>query len=185
MLAGCATPYQHQGLRGGFSDNELAPDSFFVAFYGNAYTSAERAHDFVLLRACDLTLQNGYAYFAVVRKGDFTQTAAYTTPGHIDTTADASGYDSGNIYLNSSGNSAYGGYDETSSGSANAHTTFTPPETHYVYRPESGLVIQCFTNKPATPMPMLFNADSLQHSLREKYKMKLPKNSPESTTAVP
>ncbi len=39
-----------------------------VSFSGNGLTSPEIAYDYALLRASDLTMANGYAYFAIVKE---------------------------------------------------------------------------------------------------------------------
>ena len=55
-LLGCATAYQPQGLSGGFTETQLAPDVWRVSFSGNGYTKGERAEDFAMLRSAELTL---------------------------------------------------------------------------------------------------------------------------------
>ena len=71
-LSGCATtptPYQPYvgegaaGVHGGFSEVRLAPDRMVVRFHGNEYTSRERVEGYLLYRAADVTLQNGYDWF--------------------------------------------------------------------------------------------------------------------------
>ena len=69
-LAGCATAYQEKGLTGGFSDTLLAPDMFKIDFTGNGFTSSERASDFAMLRAADISLNLGCSYFAVLTGQD-------------------------------------------------------------------------------------------------------------------
>lgn len=56
LLEGCATSHQEKGFTGGYSETQLAPDVFRVNFAGNGYTSSERAQDFALLRAAELSL---------------------------------------------------------------------------------------------------------------------------------
>jgi hypothetical protein len=63
---GCATPYQQSGYRGGFTETRLAPDIFAISFAGNSFTSPERVSDFALLRAAELTLNNGYNRFTLL-----------------------------------------------------------------------------------------------------------------------
>jgi hypothetical protein len=67
-LGGCAnaTGYQSAGADGGYSELQLAPDMFRVAFQGNIYTSQERVADMALLRAAELTLARGAHYFLVI-----------------------------------------------------------------------------------------------------------------------
>jgi hypothetical protein len=69
-LAGCATAYQERGFTGGFSETLLAPDTFKVQFSGNAYTTAERASDFVILRAADKSMELGCSYFGVANEAN-------------------------------------------------------------------------------------------------------------------
>ena len=59
LVVGCSTTYQSKGLTGGYSDTQLSQDVFRVNFAGNAYTSGEKAQDYTLLRAAQLTLTNG------------------------------------------------------------------------------------------------------------------------------
>src|SRR5208282_3222146 len=104
--------------------------------------------------------------FAIVDENNTTTTSSFTTPGHADTTAYGTGYSSGNIYLNPYG----GSYSGTSSAYVNAQTTYTPPQTYYFFKPRSGLLIRCFTEKPEAIYT--FDAAFLQQSLRQKYKIK-------------
>lgn len=71
-LTACATgptPYQAYvsergpGVHGGFSEIRLAPDRFVVRFHGNELTSRERVEGYLLYRAAELTVQNGYDWF--------------------------------------------------------------------------------------------------------------------------
>src|SRR5262245_65287639 len=64
LLSGCATSYQSNGFTGGYSETQLAPDVFRVAFRGNRYTSPEQARDFCMLRAAELALQHGFTHLA-------------------------------------------------------------------------------------------------------------------------
>ncbi len=87
FLSGCATSYQQKGFTGGYSETQLAPDVFRVNFQGNGYTSSERAQDFALLRAAELSLERGFRYFALLDETDLhTRTnisylqATYGTP---------------------------------------------------------------------------------------------------------
>ena len=77
MLAGCATPYQRYGTTGGFQDVRLAPDLFRVAFHGNAYTGAQQAYDYALLRGAELAVANGYTHIALVDQNSGQSQTAY------------------------------------------------------------------------------------------------------------
>lgn len=146
----CATKYQKVGFSGGFSETRLAPDVFRVSFSGNGHTRSERAQDFVLLRAAELTLQNGYRYFKVLDGRDEVTTQTVTLPGSSYTTANATAY----------GNSVYG----------SATTTYTPPQNINIYKPSSGLMIRCFATPPKEGG--VFDAQFIANSIRGKYRLK-------------
>lgn len=165
-VTSCATSYQPSGAMGGFSDVQLAPDLFKIRFGGNAYTSPERAQDFAMLRAAEITLQNGCGYFAIVDENDYTTTQAITTPGVVSTNAYATAQTNGNVYLN-----PYGGtYSGTTTGNVNATTTYTPPQTTVLHRPRSGLLIRIFQTKPDGIFT--YDAAFLQQSLKQSYGIK-------------
>jgi hypothetical protein len=75
-LGGCttATPYQPyrpesvSGVHGGYSEHRLAPDRFVVRFHGNALTPRDRVERYMLYRAAELTLQNGYDTFEILER---------------------------------------------------------------------------------------------------------------------
>jgi len=150
LLFGCATPYSSTGFAGGYSETQLAPDAFRITFSGNGFTSPERTQDFALLRAADLTLSHGFHYFAIVAGGSGGSTSSITLPGSSYTTASATGY----------GNSVYG----------TATTTYIPPTNIPIFKPSSGLLIRCFTERP--PGGYVFDARFLSNSLKGKYHMK-------------
>ena len=72
-LSACetATPYQPLGVRGahasgGYSENRLEANRFAVSFRGNSLTSRQTVEKYLLYRAADLTLQNGYDWFTTL-----------------------------------------------------------------------------------------------------------------------
>lgn len=75
-LAGCATvgstPYQpvsaSNPAAGGFTDQKLAEGRYSVTFAGNRLTSRETVESYLLYRAAELTLEQGYDWFAIVDK---------------------------------------------------------------------------------------------------------------------
>lgn len=73
FLAGCATatPYQplgYPGERGGYTSQQLDSTHYRVSFIGNSLTSRERVENYLLYRAAELTLQQGYACFTIVNR---------------------------------------------------------------------------------------------------------------------
>jgi len=123
-----ATPYKSHGIAGGHSDTARAPDVYRISFRGNGYTSRERAQDFAVLRAADLTLSHGYRYFAVVNETQGGSSGMINTPGYS--------YTSGSPVT--AGNYAFG----------NAHTAYVPGVSIPIYFPESGLLVRCFRERP-------------------------------------
>jgi hypothetical protein len=91
FLTGCATKYQPEGFTGGYSESQLGDNIFQVSFRGNSYTGHEIESDFALLRSAELTLQNGFRYFVVVRPDKDASVSAYTTPTQLYTTKYAYG----------------------------------------------------------------------------------------------
>jgi len=72
-LAGCATGYQKEGVfTNGYSDYKTMENTFVVTFRASEHTPAEKAMEFALARAAELTLKNGYRFFSILeetRKG--------------------------------------------------------------------------------------------------------------------
>lgn len=58
--AGCATPFQRNGVRGGYDEEELGPGHYLVTFRGNGYTSRSTVKTFLHRRAKQLCPE-GYA----------------------------------------------------------------------------------------------------------------------------
>jgi hypothetical protein len=75
LIQSCATNYQKSGFNGGYSETQLDVNSFKVTFEGNDYTSRERVADFNLLRSAEVTLKNGYQYFAIVNSNNYTSSS--------------------------------------------------------------------------------------------------------------
>lgn len=68
-VANCSTPTPYQpidsrsGISGGFSDQRITNDRFRVSFAGNGVTSRDTVENYLLYRAAELTLQQGYDSF--------------------------------------------------------------------------------------------------------------------------
>lgn len=87
-VVACTTPTPYQpyraemagGVHGGFSDQQLAPDRFRVKFHGNELTSRERVEGYLLYRAAELTVQNGYDWFRIVDRQTEHDVRTYVRP---------------------------------------------------------------------------------------------------------
>lgn len=77
LLAACASApvYRPADSDGdvGYRATRLTQNQYRVVFHGNRSTSAEAVRDYALLRAAELTLENGYDWFEVVSADNSTQ----------------------------------------------------------------------------------------------------------------
>lgn len=70
-LVACATatPYQPetagQRISGGYSEKKLGSNRYRVHFSGNTLTSRDTVEGYLLYRAAELTVQNGYDWFKI------------------------------------------------------------------------------------------------------------------------
>lgn len=74
-LAACATsstPYQpvssSNRVAGGYSEARLAPDRYRVTFAGNTWTSRDTVEGYLLYRAAELTVEQGFDWFEIVNR---------------------------------------------------------------------------------------------------------------------
>jgi hypothetical protein len=140
LLAGCATPYQSGGFRGGYKEIQLDENVFQVSFRGNAFVSASRVENYTLLRSAEVAMENGYDYFVIVDKD------AYETNGTVYTPATT--YTSGSM----SGNNFYG-----------TTTTYGGMMSSYS-KPSSSNMIACYHEKPEG---FSFRSENVISSLRD------------------
>lgn len=86
VVAGCATetayrPATGSGFeRAGYSDRMIEPNRFMVSFAGNSYTSRDTVERYLLYRAAELTVQQGYDYFILSDRNTDKRTRTYATP---------------------------------------------------------------------------------------------------------
>ncbi len=102
-----------------------------------------------MLRAAEVTLEHGYKYFAIADEANSESVSAFTTPGSAQTTGTAYVY----------GNQAT--YSE--------HTTYDPPQTYFVSKPRTGLLVRGYAEKPEGIH--VFDAEFLAASLVDKYNL--------------
>ncbi|HEX8382385.1 MAG TPA: hypothetical protein VF592_03315 [Sphingomonas sp.] len=87
VVAGCATETTYRPARGqgfnrtGYSEQRIEPDRYLVSFGGNSVTERDTVERYLLFRAAELTLQQGYDYFVTAERDTDRQTRTYTTPG--------------------------------------------------------------------------------------------------------
>jgi hypothetical protein len=85
-LSACetATPYQPNNpgnaTSGGFTEMRLEPDRFRVTFAGNSLTSRETVEGYLLFRAAELTVAQGFDTFTIVDRHTDRDRASYVEP---------------------------------------------------------------------------------------------------------
>jgi len=82
-LAGCETqtPYAPAGGSGyGFSDQRIERDRYRITFSGNSLTERQTVETYLLFRAAELAIQNGYDYFILV-ENDTEATSTFRATG--------------------------------------------------------------------------------------------------------
>jgi hypothetical protein len=86
-LAGCetATPYQPAGIHnpgasGGYSDQQIEANRWRVTFAGNSLTSRDTVERYLLYRAAELTVQQGFDWFAATDRATDKSTQTYIDP---------------------------------------------------------------------------------------------------------
>lgn len=70
-LVSCATtpPYHPaQGNSAGYSDQQIEQNRYQVTFAGNSITSVQKVENYLLFRAAELTLQQGYDHFIIANR---------------------------------------------------------------------------------------------------------------------
>ena len=85
-LSACATatPYQPNvpgaSVSGGYSDYRLDANKFRVSFAGNTLTSRDTVERYLLYRAAELTLAQGYDWFLIAARDTDKTTRTYVDP---------------------------------------------------------------------------------------------------------
>jgi hypothetical protein len=93
LVAGCATPYQTNrnlgltGVTGGYSDMLIAENTYRVTVSGNGYTSAPTLDEYLLRRASELTIENGFNYFVISDRNTDIRTVTINQPARTTATA--------------------------------------------------------------------------------------------------
>ena len=85
LFAGCATGYQPLGLRGGYTDVQLAERVFEVRYFGNAATHSSAVEAYAMRRAAEITTARGFAGFTEVENRPSTQEGFVVTGGVVQT----------------------------------------------------------------------------------------------------
>jgi hypothetical protein len=85
-LSACetATPYQPlntaHSTSGGYTDSQIETNRFKISFSGNAITSRETVERYLLYRAAELTLAQGYDWFQTADRYTDRKTEVFSQP---------------------------------------------------------------------------------------------------------
>lgn len=85
-LSACVSPTPYQpnikgsATSGGYSETRIEPDRWRVDFAGNSMTTRERVEGYLLFRAAELTLQNGFDWFSIVDRHTDANSRTYVEP---------------------------------------------------------------------------------------------------------
>ncbi len=77
FLFGCsATKYQSAegSFAGGYRDFKIAPAMYRISFEGNAYISGEKAYQYTLYRASEVTKENNCEWFEIIEGNETLRT---------------------------------------------------------------------------------------------------------------
>ena len=116
LAVGCATRKPH-GLGGGFSGRQLDGNTFQIEFRGNGYTPRSTVERYLLRRAAEVTVANGFDFFIVVSGNADVRSATLNTPGSYQSTTTG--------FATVSGQTAFG---------AATTGTYTPGQTIRIMR---------------------------------------------------
>jgi hypothetical protein len=86
LSTGCSTPYQPDGLGGGYSDNRIDSTTESVEFRGNGYTSKRKVEMYLLYRCAEVTRDAGYDYFIALNPSTEARQGSFSTPGSFSST---------------------------------------------------------------------------------------------------
>lgn len=127
ILSGC-TSYKSMGFAGGFEETPLAANVYKIHTRGNAFASPSKVKAIALVRAAELTLNNGYDRFLIhsLENWEKSQTVR-TSPGSYRSSGSA-------FVTPGAGGSAFVTGQST--------TTYTPPSYTKFSKPHSELVVQ-------------------------------------------
>lgn len=155
FVAGCGTPYRPAKDGKGYAESQVAPNEFRVSFQGNGQTRSQEANDFALLRAAEVTLENGFRYFAVI---DITNTSSARP--YMERQQFYTDYPP-NMGLPPP---ALGGSDPYRFGYI---VEYNQPRIYY--QPGTQLLIRCSAEKSVRPFT--YDAATLEHALKQKYQV--------------
>lgn len=90
VLTGCTT-YGEMGFTGGVQALQVNATTWEINAVGNAYSNELRMRDFMLLKASEVALENGFTHFVPSEASTSSTERLIGTPGQVETSAACSG----------------------------------------------------------------------------------------------
>lgn len=125
-LAGCATPYQDMGYRGGVKVIQVDAHTFMVQSQGNAYTDKTMVVLYAVRRAAEQTLANGDEWFRMKGATDSDRRETVVVPGS------STGYTNASVM----------GTANMATGMATTNTYSTPGYVETYFKPGAVIVFE-------------------------------------------
>ena len=160
FLSSCATPYRPLKGHYGYSDFEVGKDDYEVRFLGNANSTYERARDFALLRAAEITLKQQASSFTLLDVVNLSTARKYTSSPQY--------YQTASPYLSTGGN-VVPSAPEFTRGMSDSYVMMIPGEERTFYRPGVRLKIKLSAR---TPAGAFYDPAKLTERLKRKYRLK-------------
>jgi len=73
ILTGCVTPYQPEGFTGGYKEEHIRDNLYYVTFNGNAWIDNGTVVKYFHRRAKEVCVENGYRDYHISEQRDGTQ----------------------------------------------------------------------------------------------------------------
>ena len=132
---GCATPYQENGLLGGVHATRIDDTTVQIAARGNAFTDPDTIGRYVMRKAAEETVADGFDLFLLVSSADRTTQGTIVTDGSATT------------------NTTFFGQNATS------RTTYSAPQVIRYVKPGETVTIKMYKgSKPANAPANLYEA---------------------------
>ena len=149
LMSGCAPRYQKAGkFDYGYRDIKLQEDMFKISYDGNSYMSKRQAEDFATLRAAEVVLDNGYAYFVILESEIELKEELRTTEAVSRTKIETD--DPGDVEIETRGR---------------------PSELQTRMYPQVTLLVQCFNQEPQRASGRIYEARFVKQSIRSTYEL--------------
>ena len=158
FLVSCATPYRSLKHQSGYDEQQVGKDEYDVSFLGNGSSSYERALDFALLRAAEISLKQQAKSFIVLDVVNLSSARKYRTGNQFFWTTSP--------YL-STGGQVIPSAPEFTGGLDQSYLMVTPAEDRVFYKP--GVRLRITLSPDGAPGGFVYDSAQLSMQLKRKY----------------